>query len=479
MSSNLPEADLSCPVCCDIFRDPVLLSCSHSFCRGCLQRCWEVSRTRDCPVCRRRASRKSPPRNLALKNLCEAFLQGRREAAAPVAGVGAVCSLHGQALKLFCTDDQLPICPSCQASNVHKEHHCRPAEAVARDHKDKLRAVLQKLKDKLETFSKLRVTAAVTLDHIKCQAQLTEKRIRAQFLELHQFLREEEEARVSTLKEEETQKVLALKERDRDLMGRTASLVDAIGRTEREMATADATLLQNFRCTMERAQKSLLDPEGFCGSLIDEAKHLSNLKFHVWVKMQGIAPYSAVTLNPNTAHPCLSLSDDLTCVRYTSPSEPPLRHPPSNPERFRFSAEVLGSSPMDGAAHTWEVELNGSEDWIVGVASASVRRDAEVAARPENGFWTLCLRDGAYRAMTSPPRVLAVDRRLQRLTVRLDWEAGLVSFSRSSDGRVLHVFTSTFTEKVLPYFYTQSDRFLKIVPKPVVISVKENQPLDP
>ncbi|KAF3857707.1 hypothetical protein F7725_010908 [Dissostichus mawsoni] len=33
------EKDLSCPVCHEIFKDPVILSCYHSFCRDCLQSC--------------------------------------------------------------------------------------------------------------------------------------------------------------------------------------------------------------------------------------------------------------------------------------------------------------------------------------------------------------------------------------------------------------------------------------------------------
>lgn len=177
-----------------------------------------------------------------------------------------------------------------------------------------------------------------------------------------------------------------------------------------------------------------------------------------------------VSLDPNTAHPRLSLSDDLTSVHYSSP-RPVL---PSNPERFHISAEVLGWAALCSGAHSWDVEVGASDDWILGLASSSVKRDEEVQARPENGFWTLCLRDGEYRAMASPPKPLAVKRRLQRVRVQFDWDAGEVSFSCPAEGCVLHTFTHTFTEKVLPYFYTQSKQPLKVVPKPVLISVLEN-----
>uniref|UniRef100_A0A4W6FVC4 RING-type domain-containing protein n=1 Tax=Lates calcarifer TaxID=8187 RepID=A0A4W6FVC4_LATCA len=43
--SSRSEEDLSCPVCHDIFKDPVLLSCSHSFCRDCLQSWWREKQT--------------------------------------------------------------------------------------------------------------------------------------------------------------------------------------------------------------------------------------------------------------------------------------------------------------------------------------------------------------------------------------------------------------------------------------------------
>uniref|UniRef100_A0A667ZM19 Uncharacterized protein n=1 Tax=Myripristis murdjan TaxID=586833 RepID=A0A667ZM19_9TELE len=48
--SSTSEENLSCPVCYDIFKDPVVLSCSHSFCKACLQRWWTEKQEHECPV---------------------------------------------------------------------------------------------------------------------------------------------------------------------------------------------------------------------------------------------------------------------------------------------------------------------------------------------------------------------------------------------------------------------------------------------
>lgn len=128
---SLPEEDLTCPVCCDIFTDPVLLSCSHSFCRTCLKRCWETG-LRECPVCRRRAQKSSPLSNLALKNICEALLQVRNQSAEAVKDKMS-CSLHGERLKLFCLVDKEPICVVCQFSKLHTDHSCSPLEEAVLD----------------------------------------------------------------------------------------------------------------------------------------------------------------------------------------------------------------------------------------------------------------------------------------------------------------------------------------------------------
>ncbi|XP_043090809.1 nuclear factor 7, brain [Puntigrus tetrazona] len=466
MSASLPEEDLSCPVCCEIFQDPVLLPCSHSFCRSCLEHSWESALIRSCPVCRRRASKKSPLSNRALKNLCEAFLLGRGQGSA--AGSNLLCWRHGEKLKLFCLVDREPICVVCQASKMHKGHDCSPTEEAALDCKDKMTAAMKVLQRKLEIFNNARLSSAITLEHIKNQAMRVERQMKDEFLKLHRFLDEEEERRLSALKEEEEHRVTAVKNRDDDNTRRTASLTDMIRTMEQTVNAEDLTLLQNFRAIIDGTWTTFQDPEGLSGSLLNESKHLGNLKYKVWEKMQTVAPYSPVILDSNTAHPCLTLSDDLTSLRYSNVT--PNQGLPSNPERFHISAEVLGCTAFNSASHGWEIEVGDNDDWILGLASERVTRDQEIPARPENGFWTISLRDGQYRAMESPPVAIKVKEKLQRVLVQLDWDRGEVIFSNPSRQEIVYTFKHVFTEKLLPYFYTQSNHPLRILSKPVSVS---------
>ena len=132
-SKSFSEEDLSCPVCCEIFKDPVIMGCSHSVCKDCLQKFWETKGSRECPVCRRRSSKETPPRNLALKNLCEGFLQERHQRAS--AGPEHICSEHSEKLRLFCLDDLQPVCLVCRDSRTHKNHEFLPLQEAALDYK--------------------------------------------------------------------------------------------------------------------------------------------------------------------------------------------------------------------------------------------------------------------------------------------------------------------------------------------------------
>uniref|UniRef100_A0A3P9CE23 RING-type domain-containing protein n=1 Tax=Maylandia zebra TaxID=106582 RepID=A0A3P9CE23_9CICH len=213
------EDDLCCPVCQEVFRDPVILSCSHSFCKDCLKRWWRKKTTHECPVCQRRSSGNDQLVNLALKNLCESFLEDGDQTASE-----ALCSLHSEKLKLFCLDHQQPVCLICRDSEKHTNHSFRPIDEAAQQHKKELQETLESLKKKLMVCAELQVKFDQIAKHINVQARHTETRIKEKFKKFRQFLAEEEEDRLAALREEEEQKSGMMKEKMESLTALRSSV---------------------------------------------------------------------------------------------------------------------------------------------------------------------------------------------------------------------------------------------------------------
>ncbi|XP_064197212.1 E3 ubiquitin-protein ligase TRIM35-like [Anguilla rostrata] len=433
--SSLMEEELSCPVCTEIFRDPVVLICSHSICKACLQQYWEQKGSQECPVCRKRFKQEPPP-NLSLGNACEAFLKERSQRAK--AGSEVLCSLHSEKLKLFCLVDRIPVCVICQTSKKHENHKMRPVQEAA------------------EEYKVVKFTS---------QAQHTERQIKMEFEKLQQFLKDEEAARITALREEEKQKSQMLKENIEKMTEEISSLSEQIRAIEQELGAEDVSFLQSYKDVKKRAQCTLGDPEKVSGALIDVAKHLGNLKYRVWEKMLGTVQYTPVTLDPNTAHPILSLSEDLTSVKVCVERQ----QVPDNPERFDGRHRVLGSEGFSSGRHCWDVEVGGEDYWDIGVAKESISRKGAVYLSPAGGVWSIRLLNGKYTALTSPHTLLTVRRKPQRVRVHLDWDRGKVSFSDPSDNTPLYTFKHSFTERVFPFFWLGS---LQICPLKVSIRVE-------
>uniref|UniRef100_A0AAR2JDX9 Zinc-binding protein A33-like n=1 Tax=Pygocentrus nattereri TaxID=42514 RepID=A0AAR2JDX9_PYGNA len=466
----LSEEDFSCPVCCDIFRDPVLLSCSHSVCKTCLQQFWETKGSRECPVCRRRSSKEYLPINLALKNLCESFLESRSQRSS--AGSEGLCVLHNEKLKLFCLDDQQPVCVVCQTSKKHRNHKFCPVDEAVTEFKDKLKSALEPLQKNLRVLEEVKRDYDQTAAHIKTQAQHTERQIKEEFEKLHQFLRDEEAARIAALKEEEKQKSQMMSRKIEEMTGEISALSDTIRNIEKEMEAEDVLFLQNFKSTEKQAQLTPKDPEKTSGALINVGKHLSNLKFRVWENMQEVLQYTPVTLDPNTAHQALHLSDDLTAV--VSRNEELML--PNNTERFDWCKCVLGSEGFNSGTRCWDVQVGDTARWEVGVIAESILRKG---GSLWGGVWALGFNSTDkywVRCPGQPLQFLKTKEKLQRVRVQLDWDRGKVTFTDLLTSTHLHTITHTFTERVLPLFRNWSVHYaLKILPLRSSVTVEQHR----
>ncbi|XP_012735342.2 tripartite motif-containing protein 35-like [Fundulus heteroclitus] len=467
MSFSMKE-DLCCSICQDIFRDPVVLFCSHSFCKCCLNNWWEGKIILECPLCKKPSTTSDPPCNLSLKQLCEAFLQRQRNKGPPKPRFPSIpepevtCRLHGEKLKLFCVEHKQPLCIICQHSDEHAGHKLKPITEVAELQRKELKKTLEPLQEKLKVFKEEKETLGHTAEHVKLQTQHTEGRIKEQFRKLRLFLNKEEETRIAALRSEESKKTRKLNLKIDALNKEVDALSRTIRDTEEMLKAEDASLLQSFKTAVQNIrQRTLLDnPKPVSGALIDVAKHLGNLGFNIWNKMKHLVSYTPVVLDPNTANSELILSEDLTSVRCGQKQSLP-----DNPERFDFFRIVLGSEAFMSGTYSWDVEVGDNTDWFVGVASQGVQTKGIHPTR----LWRIGCLKGKYiaRALSEPSTVLSVNGQLKRIRAVLDWNRGKLLFIDLDANTVIHTFTYSFTEKLFPYFNTASASSLKIIPENV------------
>ncbi|KAM7146192.1 E3 ubiquitin-protein ligase TRIM39-like [Macrochelys suwanniensis] len=328
----------------------------------------------------------------------------------------------------------------------------------------------QELEEALELISEEEEKTTELQEKVENQRQL----ITREFKKLHQFLSEEEQLLLQRLAEEERETLQRLQDNITKLSEQSAALQQLITEVEEKCLQPAAELLKVGLLTTSPSIPAALNSPVSDAKCAQSSQVMTGCFLHrsetvTFQEPEAVSPalknlYKIcldmkemlerftvdVTLDPDTAHPSLILSEDQRTVTYKDKQQ----DLPDNLKRFDTYPIVLGFNKLMRGRHYWEVEVGDKTNWTLGVCTESVTRKGKIYLSPENGFWTVCLRYEEYKALTSHLTPLSISVRPRRVGIFLDYDVGEVSFYNVTDKSHLFTFTDTFSGTLHPYFYT-------------------------
>ncbi|XP_056088688.1 E3 ubiquitin-protein ligase TRIM39-like isoform X2 [Rhinichthys klamathensis goyatoka] len=528
-SSGPLTEELQCSICLDVFTDPVSTPCGHNFCKTCLNKCWDNSRTCNCPHCKEtfkhrpvlkinttlreiadHYKKKSPEKKAAvLCDVCEerkqkalksclvcqsSYCETHLETHLRVAGLKKhklinpvsnledyICQKHERPLELFCRDDQTCVCPMCDVTD-HKNHNTVPIEEESEEKKTQLmktqKDTQQKIQDRIKKIQDVKHSAEVRKRNTeKEKAARVElftdlirsiERCQTELLEMMEEQQKAAEKQEEELIEELEQEITELKMRNTEL--------EQLSHTEDHLHLlqiySSLCSSRNTRNWSEISVKTDESQETLRRALTKLQDALLEKLTHT--ELKRIQQYAVdVTLDPDTANPYLILSDDGKQVRDGDIKQ----KLPDNPQRFDTCPSVLGKEGFSSGRFYFEVQVKGKTKWDLGVARESIDRKGMIPLSPSNGYWTVWLRNGnEYKACAGPPVSLCVRVKPQRVGVFVDYEEGLVSFYDVESSSHLYSFTDqSFTGKLYPFFSPCNNDGGKNSTPLIITPVKHNQ----
>uniref|UniRef100_A0A8C3HN54 RING-type E3 ubiquitin transferase n=1 Tax=Chrysemys picta bellii TaxID=8478 RepID=A0A8C3HN54_CHRPI len=398
------QEEVICPICLEYLTDPVSVDCGHNFCRGCVtQYCveWAGRGSLMCPVCRSQILTGNLRPNWQLGNLT---------------------------LDLFCEEDGEAVCVVCERSPQHRSHTVLLIEEAAQKYKEKIQDNLKTLREEREKLLGFKVTGEG-----KSQEYLRQK-IVSEFQQLRQFLEEQERLLLAQLEKLDEEMVKIQKENVTKLSEEISRLSELIREMEGKCQKPASEFLQ-VRRSLKHPRSMRRDRRAPESCPLESSSQRSQLN---------------VTLDPDTAHPQLVLSEDGKTVRYGCL----WNKLPNTTKRFDYERCVLGTEGFTSGRHCWEVEAGERGGWAIGVARESLGRKGEITFNPEGGIWAMEYWEGQYWALTDPLTPLPLSRVPRRIWVYLDYKQGQVAFFNADNESLIFTFppASFAGERIRPLF---------------------------
>ncbi|XP_038129637.1 E3 ubiquitin-protein ligase TRIM21-like isoform X2 [Cyprinodon tularosa] len=513
-SSNLRSEDqFLCSICLDVFTDPVSTPCGHNFCKACITQHWDGNVLYNCPLCKEHfTSRPQLKVNTFIKEMVSQFRRSSSEQQAakpgevpcdvcngtklkalksclvcllsycqthlephlttpglkkhqlmePVENLeDRMCLQHERPLELFCRTDQTCVCLLCAVLD-HKNHEFVPLIEETEGKK----AELRKTEDEVQKMIQNR---RVKIQEIKESMKISKDaadREKAEGVEVFTALKESAERGLKELiKEIEDKQKTAEKQAEdfiKDLEQEISELMKRSSEVKQLSQSEDHLhLLQSFSSLKAAPPtKNWIEvrvrPPTYEGTMERAVAQLEEEIREMMKKMMKAelkrVQQSAVdvTLDPDTAHPYLILSDDGKQV-YCGTKGQDL---PDNPERFSLFTNVLGRQSFSSGRFYFEVQVKGKTGWELGVARESINRKGNIRLSPGHGVWTVVLRkSNEYSACAGPSVRLHLHPGPEKVGVFVDYEEGLVSFYDVDAAALIYSFTGCcFTQKLYPFF---------------------------
>ncbi|XDV14129.1 hypothetical protein PO909_002334, partial [Leuciscus waleckii] len=159
-----------------------------------------------------------------------------------------------------------------------------------------------------------------------------------------------------------------------------------------------------------------------------------------------------LTLDPNTAHTRLALSEENRKVTYVRERQ----SYPDHPERFEYYHQVLCGESLTGRCY-WEAEWSGGVYISVSYKGIQRKGGSDCWFGCNEKSWSLSRSDHTLSVLhnCNSTDVSADPGSCKRVGVFVDVSAGTLSFYNVSDTHTLthlHTFTHTFTEPLYAGF---------------------------
>ncbi|KAF4086342.1 hypothetical protein AMELA_G00105330 [Ameiurus melas] len=527
-----------CPVCLDLLKDPVVAACGHSFCKVCINGCWDQEDLKgvySCPQCRETFTpRPVLRRNNMLAEVVEKLKKTELQAASSAhccAGPGDVecdsctgrkqkavksclvcrasycedhlkphfqspvfkkhklvepcvelqekiCSQHDKPIEIFCRTDQSFICYLC-TMDEHKGHDTVAAKAERTEKQNKVKEEQMKSQQRIQEKQKKVQELKQTVDTFKMRSQGAVDESEKIFTELISSMEKKRSEVKELIRAQEKAELSRAEQLLKQLEQEIADLKRRVIELEQLSHTHDHThFLQSFPslCVSPGSEdlpsftvNQHLSFDGVWKSLSDLKKQVEEISEEEFNKIrpqaaavQMILPsepksrehflqyFCYLTLDPNTAHKKLILSEENRAVTLSETDQRYSDHP----ERFDSRIQVLCKESVCGRCY-WEVEWSG--DFVsISVSYKEISRKG----RGKECLFGFNSQSWSLRCSSS---VSFWHNRIQtdlggpvssRIGVYVDHSAGTLSFYSISDTmKLLHRVHSTFAQPLYAGFW--------------------------